>query len=66
MKYQKIIRLFDNTPNEPTKFRTKSWVEINDGARGTYNTIVNLNLNLQCWSQVYAIIVMHIYLLKEL
>ena len=30
--------MLDNTPNQPTKFRTKSWVEINDDARGTYNT----------------------------
>ena len=38
MEYQKIINLLDNTPNQPTKFRTKNWVEINDDARGTYNT----------------------------
>ena len=28
----------DNTPSQPTKFRTKNWVEINDDARGTYST----------------------------
>ena len=38
MEYQKIINLLDNTPNQPTKFRTKNWVEINDNSRGTYNT----------------------------
>ena len=27
-----------NVPNQPTKFRIKNWVEINDDARGTYNT----------------------------
>ena len=37
MEYQKIINLLDNTPNQPTKFRTKSWVELNDDARETYN-----------------------------
>ena len=37
MEYQKIIDLLDNMPNQPTKFRTKNWVEINDGSRGTYN-----------------------------
>ena len=37
MEYQKI-NLLDNTPNQPTKFRTKNWVEINDDSRGTYNT----------------------------
>ena len=30
MEYQKIINLLDNTQNQPTKFRTKKWVEIND------------------------------------
>ena len=38
MEYQKMINLLDNTPNQPTKFRTKNWFEINDDARGTYNT----------------------------
>ena len=38
MGYQKIINLLENTPNQPTKFRTKKWVEINDESRGTYNT----------------------------
>ena len=38
MEYQKIINLLNNTPNQPTKFRTKKWVEINDDSRGTYNT----------------------------
>ena len=38
MEYQKTINLFDNTPNQATKFRTKNWVEINDDSCGTYNT----------------------------
>ena len=38
MEYQKITNLLDNTPNQPFKFRTKNWVEINDDAQGTYNT----------------------------
>ena len=38
MEYQKIINLLDNTPNQPNKFRTKNWVEINNDSRGTYNT----------------------------
>ena len=37
MKYQKIINLLDNTSNQPSRFRTKNWVEINDESRGTYN-----------------------------
>ena len=38
MEYQKIINLLDNTPNQPSKIRTKSWIEINDDSRGTCNT----------------------------
>ena len=31
MEYQKIANLIDdNTLNQPTKFRTRSWIEIND------------------------------------
>ena len=37
MEYQKIINLLDNTSNQPTKFRTKNWVEINDQSGGTNN-----------------------------
>ena len=37
MEYQKIINLLENTPNQPTKFKTKYWVEINDDALGMYN-----------------------------
>ena len=38
MEYQKIINLLNNAASQPTKFRTKKWVEINDNSRGTYNT----------------------------
>ena len=38
MGYQKIMKLLHNTPNQPTKFRTKTWVEINNDSRGKYNT----------------------------
>ena len=37
MEYQKIANLIDGTSNQPSKFRTRNWVEINDESRGTYN-----------------------------
>ena len=37
MEYQKIINLLDNTPNQPSKFRTRNCVGINHESRGTYN-----------------------------
>ena len=30
MEYQKIVNLLDNTSNQPFKYRTRNWVEIND------------------------------------
>ena len=38
MEYQKMINLLDNISNQPSKFRTKNWIERNDQLRGTYNT----------------------------
>ena len=37
MEYQKIANLIDDTPNQPSKFRTRNWVEINDESRGACN-----------------------------
>ena len=36
MEYQKIANLLDNASNQPSIFREKNWVEINDESRGTY------------------------------
>ena len=33
------MNLIDNAPNQLSKFRIKNWFEINNGLRGTYNTI---------------------------
>ena len=30
--------MLDNAPNQPSKFRTKNWIKINDESRGTCNT----------------------------
>ena len=46
MDYQRIINLLDNTPNEPSKFRTKKWIEINDNSCGTFN-FNNQNTSIQ-------------------
>ena len=37
MEYQKIANLLNDETNQPYKFRTRNWVEINDDARGTYS-----------------------------
>ena len=42
MEYQKIINLLDDTTNEPSKFRTRNWVKINDESKWKY-----LNSNIR-------------------
>ena len=37
MGCHKIINLLDDTTNQPSKFRTRSWVETNDGSKGKYD-----------------------------
>ena len=43
-----MINLLDNKPNQPSEFRIKNWVEVNDDLRGTYNTNKKIKLTLQC------------------
>ena len=39
MEYQKIVNLLDSkASNQPSKFRTKNWVEINDESNESYGT----------------------------
>ena len=37
MEYQKMANLLDSASNQPSKFRTKNWVDINDDIRGEYS-----------------------------
>ena len=36
MEYQKIANVLESTSDNPSKFRTRNWVEINDESRGEY------------------------------
>ena len=42
MEYKKRINLLDNTQNEPSKFRTRNYVEINDESGGTYKISIQI------------------------
>ena len=44
MEHQKVINLLENTPNQPSKFRTKNWVEVNDESHGTYNINIQIEV----------------------
>ena len=48
MKYQKTVNFLNNTPNQPSKIRTKNWIERNDEPREKYKVDNKLNLKLQC------------------
>ena len=37
MEYQKTANLLKDESSKPSKFRTKTWVEINDDLRGVYS-----------------------------
>ena len=45
MEYQKIANLLSDESNQPSKFRTKNWVEINDDIREAYspNRLIRFN-----------------------
>ena len=46
MEYQKIENLLDDdTSNEPSKFITKNWIEINEESKGTYNVNSQIKFN---------------------
>ena len=47
IEYQKIINLFDDTTNKPSKFRIRNLVEINDESRGKYdNSNIKFKLSM--------------------
>ena len=62
MQYQKIVNLLDNVSNQPSKFRTRNWFEINDESRGTYtgNSIkfetTMLSSNLCDYADAYILV----------
>ena len=58
----KIANLLDNASNQPSKFRTRNWVEINDESKGTYTgndirfKITMLRSNLCDYADVYILV----------
>ena len=57
--------MLDNTKNQPSRFKAKNWVDINDQSRETYNEDNQTRFKTSS-RQVDMNIVMDIYLLKEL
>ena len=65
MEYQKIANLIDNTLDQPSKFRKKNWVEINDESKESYGTGSDIKFKTTMLSLIYVIMLMHTYLLRE-
>ena len=68
MEYQKIANLLDSASNQPSKFRTKNWVEINDESRATYTVNKQVKLktsmlrsSLCDYSDAYILVKGYIY-----
>ena len=49
----RIINLLDDGTNEPSKFRTRNWVEVNDESRRTYTETWMRRSNLCDYIGVY-------------
>ena len=63
MEYQKIANLLDDASNQPSKFKTKNWVEVNGESRGIYNVssqikfkTTMLKSNLCDYSDAYILV----------
>ena len=62
MEYQKIANLLDTESNQPSKFRTRNWVEINNESRRTYASndikfkITMLRSNLCNYAGAYILV----------
>ena len=58
MEYQRIVNLIGDTPNKPSKFRTRNLVEINDESRGAYNvnSQIKFKSSLCDYSDAYILV----------
>ena len=62
MEYQKTANLLDSAPNQPSKFRTRNWVEMNDESRRTCTSNDNkfkttmLRSNLCDYAHAYILV----------
>ena len=67
MEYWKIANLLENASNQPSKFRTKNWIEINDESRGGHTTgsDIKFKTTMLRSSLCHYDILMHTYLLRE-
>ena len=56
MEYQKIANLLNNKSNQPSKFRRRNWVEINDESRGRYTKIYQENIKIETMEETVGLV----------
>ena len=63
MEHRKITNLLNDEPNQPSKFRTRNWVQINDDIGGAYSPnrqirfkTAMLRLSLCDYSDAYILV----------
>ena len=61
MEYQKTANLIDDASNQPSRFKTKYWVEKNDESRRTYN----VNSQIKIKTTLLLQMLMQIILIKK-
>ena len=67
MEYQKISNILNDVSNQPSKFRTRNWVEINDETRGTYSPNKQIKFKMSLLrSGLCDYVDAYIYLLQEI
>ena len=65
MEFQKIAILLDDVSNQPSKFKTKNWVKVNDESKGTYIVNSQIKFKTTILKSSLVIIAMHISFLRE-
>ena len=64
MKYQKIVSLLDNETTQPSKYKTKKLVEINDEVREMYSTNREIKFKTKMLKSSLCDSVISTYMLK--
>ena len=55
MEYQKLVNLLDNKFTQPSKFKTKIWVKINENVCGTHNTNIQIKFKTKMLKLIKSI-----------
>lgn len=66
MIYPKIVNFLNSTTNEPFKFSTNRWVEVNHDSHASYSINSQIKFQAIMLKSALCILVMHALLVKEI